>query len=82
MDNLVRALVEASSLDAQHPPLRIVRVGPPAKASPDLRHLTLAALIADSPTGKLAAASRARAASSGGPAARAAGRGERQELSG
>ena len=71
VDNLVRALVEASSLDAQQPPLRIVRVGPPAKASPDLRHLTLAALIADSPTGKLAAASRARAASSGGPAARA-----------
>ena len=31
----------------QLPPLRIVRMGPPAKASPAVRHLSLAALAAD-----------------------------------
>jgi len=44
------------------PPLRIVRLGPPAKASPAVRHLSLAALAAATPAGKAAAAARASAA--------------------
>jgi len=73
VDNMVLALLEASSRGGAGaaPPLRIVRLGPPAKAAPAVRHLSLAALVADSPTGKAAAAARAKAASTGGPAARA-----------
>jgi regulator of nonsense transcripts 1 len=50
-------------LRRQPPPLRIVRLGPPAKASPAVRHLSLAALAAATPAGKAAAAARAAAAS-------------------
>ena len=46
----------------QLPPLRIVRLGPPAKASPAGRHLSLAALAAATPAGRAAAAARAEAA--------------------